>query len=83
MAIDAQITNEINKLKAEIEQKEILLSVEKENYMKNLLSTIGDDMMKELENPPKPSLILKWKILFGRWNKKCRDRKILKKGTLN
>lgn len=81
--IDAQITNEINKLKAEIEQKEILLSVEKENYMKNLLSTIGGDMMKELENPPKPSLMLKWKILFARWKKKCYDKNILKKGTLD
>lgn len=77
MAIDEATLLEIERLKNEIKLKDMALDEEKKAYQKQLLGYCRQ-MKEELENPPKPSLILKWKVMWARWKKERSDRKILK-----
>ena len=66
MAIDEATLLEIERLKNEIKLKDMALEEEKKAYQKQLLRYCRQ-IKEELENPPKPSLILKWKVMWARW----------------
>ena len=81
MAIDDATVQEIELLKNEIKSKEIVLEAEKNSYKRQLMG-FSEQMMKELENPPKDNFFLKLKVKWARWRRKRKDTKILK-GTRN
>jgi hypothetical protein len=70
---------EINYLKGEIIAKEVAVEAEKYAFEKTLKNGLADEIIKTLNNPPKPSLITKIKIKYNRWKQQRKELKEIKK----
>lgn len=80
--MDFLIRKEIEELKRDIASKDIALEADKYVFETKLLNGLGDEIKQHLNNPPKPSLLLKWKNKLNRWKQIRKDKKILKKGGI-
>lgn len=80
--MDFLTKKEIEGLKKDIASKDIALEAEKYAFEIKLLNGLGDEIKNHLLNPPKTSLILKWKNKFSRWKQIRKEKKILKKGGI-
>ena len=66
--------SELNKLKNDIKVSQIALDADKEIFAVKLLNGMGEDMKKELRNPTKPKLSLRFRIKFARWWTEVKER---------
>lgn len=78
MAISDAALKEIDKLKREILEKEEILKNEKNIFEQKLKDGLGQQILDDLSSPPKPNLLLKWKVKLARWKKISRENKMRK-----
>lgn len=78
MAISDAALKEIDKLKREILEKEEILKNEKNIFEQRLKDGLGQQILDDLSSPPKPNLLLKWKVKLARWKKISRENKMRK-----
>lgn len=73
--MDFLTKKEIEKYKNEIISRDTALEAEKYSFEHQLKNYLGEEIIKTLNNPPKPSLWTKIKIKFARWKFIRKERK--------
>ena len=70
-------TKEFNALKSEINSRDAALEADKYAFQKKLMEGMGEEIKGYLKNPPKPSLGIKFKVLYGRWKAKRKNGELI------
>lgn len=68
--MDREEEKELNALKNETRGRDAALEADKYAFQKKLMDGMGEEIKEYLKNPPKPSLSMKLKVLYGRWKAK-------------
>ena len=77
--MDIFVRNELEALKGEIEAKNYALEADKYSFIHQLESGMGERMLQELRNPPKPDKKLARKLIAARKKKEKEEKKLLDK----
>lgn len=76
--MDFLTKQEIEKLKGELSLKDSILETEKYVFERELKNGLGDNIIKILNNPPKPNIWLKLKLKFIKWKFLKKEKQYIK-----
>ena len=69
---------ELNTLKGEIIARDAAIEAAKYSFERELKNGLSDEIIRTLNNPPKPNFWNKIKLMFNRWALKRKELKELK-----
>lgn len=73
--MDFLTKKEIEGLKQDIKAKDIAVEADKYAFEAKLLNGLGESMLEELKNPPKPNWICGLRLKYARWKKIRKEKK--------